>query len=363
MPPRRTTRKASVAPSADSPELETTSGRSHRSTTTKRKRTDAGLDTVVEPAEELKESENEEILPKPISRTRRATSRQASTVRGRSKAMTPRKVSVQSIAEENESIPSPPKRTKRQSAMTAAEDDEDEDEIPQSKPTRKAGGSKLTSRPAARAKKAPLVLDSDEDEDEYDKNANELSSEDEQPKRRARGVKASTRGTTKKTASTQAVRAKVKQEVVEGDLDIDVASEPDAEANGQSTTHGSKEIPEILDPTSVPTTDVDEQEVEELATPRAMRTGPRTDPTKLAPKKIEESDEEPERSLLDDLPLSTAKARLSSIPQQPEPEEPQGPKSRLVIHKMVLVNFKSYAGRQVIGPFHKVCDLCLVIAS
>ena len=39
----------------------------------------------------------------------------------------------------------------------------------------------------------------------------------------------------------------------------------------------------------------------------------------------------------------------------PPPEEPSGPKSRLMIHKMALVNFKSYAGRQVIGPFHKVC--------
>lgn len=28
---------------------------------------------------------------------------------------------------------------------------------------------------------------------------------------------------------------------------------------------------------------------------------------------------------------------------------------RLVMKKMVLTNFKSYAGRQVIGPFHKVC--------
>ncbi|KAJ7096401.1 RecF/RecN/SMC [Mycena epipterygia] len=38
---------------------------------------------------------------------------------------------------------------------------------------------------------------------------------------------------------------------------------------------------------------------------------------------------------------------------QPAVEEPTGPKSRLVIHKMALVNFKSYAGRQEIGPFHK----------
>ncbi|KAL4920968.1 hypothetical protein BDW62DRAFT_152897 [Aspergillus aurantiobrunneus] len=35
-----------------------------------------------------------------------------------------------------------------------------------------------------------------------------------------------------------------------------------------------------------------------------------------------------------------------------EPEEPQGPKSRLMITTLVLNNFKSYAGKQVVGPFH-----------
>ncbi|KAF9487486.1 RecF/RecN/SMC protein [Pleurotus eryngii] len=59
------------------------------------------------------------------------------------------------------------------------------------------------------------------------------------------------------------------------------------------------------------------------------------------------SDEEKEEvSLLEPQPIP------SSQPQVVE-EEPQGPKPRLVIHKLALVNFKSYAGRQVIGPFHK----------
>ena len=37
-----------------------------------------------------------------------------------------------------------------------------------------------------------------------------------------------------------------------------------------------------------------------------------------------------------------------------------GPKKRLVIKKMVLENFKSYAGAQHVGPFHKVrpCASC-----
>ncbi|KAK0555450.1 Structural maintenance of chromosomes protein 4 [Tilletia horrida] len=36
-----------------------------------------------------------------------------------------------------------------------------------------------------------------------------------------------------------------------------------------------------------------------------------------------------------------------------QPQGPPAPTTRLVIHKMVLRNFKSYAGAQTIGPFHK----------
>ena len=60
------------------------------------------------------------------------------------------------------------------------------------------------------------------------------------------------------------------------------------------------------------------------------------------------AEEEEERSLLE------PRVRPQTQSQQPPVEEVKGPKTRLVIHKMVLVNFKSYAGRQEIGPFHKV---------
>ena len=59
-----------------------------------------------------------------------------------------------------------------------------------------------------------------------------------------------------------------------------------------------------------------------------------------------------EKSLFDPLPMPGPSNLLRTIP-----EEPAGPKSRLVIHKMVLINFKSYAGRQEIGPFHKVINV------
>lgn len=36
----------------------------------------------------------------------------------------------------------------------------------------------------------------------------------------------------------------------------------------------------------------------------------------------------------------------------PQLEEPTGPKTRLMIQTLVLTNFKSYAGKQIVGPFH-----------
>lgn len=62
-----------------------------------------------------------------------------------------------------------------------------------------------------------------------------------------------------------------------------------------------------------------------------------------------------EKSLLDNLPTSPSKAKRPPLPL----EDLQGPRPRLVIHKLVLVNFKSYAGCQEIGPFHRVgCLQC-----
>lgn len=55
----------------------------------------------------------------------------------------------------------------------------------------------------------------------------------------------------------------------------------------------------------------------------------------------------------------------SAIPEDVQPQEQHGGSSssgegesygepRLVIREMVLENFKSYAGAQKVGPFHKV---------
>lgn len=52
-------------------------------------------------------------------------------------------------------------------------------------------------------------------------------------------------------------------------------------------------------------------------------------------------------------PQIAIRQRKFEMPSQAIEEE--GPKQRTVIVKLVLVNFKSYAGRQEVGPFHPVC--------
>ncbi|KAF7586951.1 hypothetical protein BBP40_007989 [Aspergillus hancockii] len=44
--------------------------------------------------------------------------------------------------------------------------------------------------------------------------------------------------------------------------------------------------------------------------------------------------------------------KARNLAPQTIPEEPSGPKSRMVIKTLILNNFKSYAGKQIVGPFH-----------
>lgn len=53
-------------------------------------------------------------------------------------------------------------------------------------------------------------------------------------------------------------------------------------------------------------------------------------------------------------PLKETIPLQENPPLQEADEESKKKQPRLVMKKMVLNNFKSYAGRQVIGPFHKV---------
>ncbi|KAI9691322.1 MAG: hypothetical protein M1820_009743 [Bogoriella megaspora] len=64
-------------------------------------------------------------------------------------------------------------------------------------------------------------------------------------------------------------------------------------------------------------------------------------------KKVEKVD--PKTTLLEKPMDIVVRTRNATIPKVQEPEVP---KSRMVITYLVLINFKSYAGRQEVGPFH-----------
>ncbi|OJA11458.1 hypothetical protein AZE42_08347 [Rhizopogon vesiculosus] len=52
--------------------------------------------------------------------------------------------------------------------------------------------------------------------------------------------------------------------------------------------------------------------------------------------------------------LLALRVKHPSLIQHAPPEEPSGPKPRLVIHKMVLINLNTYAGGQEVEPFHQL---------
>ncbi|KAJ6264659.1 hypothetical protein Dda_0808 [Drechslerella dactyloides] len=60
---------------------------------------------------------------------------------------------------------------------------------------------------------------------------------------------------------------------------------------------------------------------------------------------------QPPEAAVEQEPSSTATPKPPRVPTPP-PAEPPGPKPRIVITHLVMTNFKSYAGRQEVGPFH-----------
>ncbi|KAI8874522.1 hypothetical protein K501DRAFT_4695 [Backusella circina FSU 941] len=121
----------------------------------------------------------------------------------------------------------------------------------------------------------------------------------------------------------------------------------DPETSTDDITHNDnttqQDVPEE-DPefTDAPTELNDVNGTEDISTSQPQTT------TNAQPEE-EESSQPKAKSLNQDAQKSTQTNRAQTTPQEEEKQQ-----SRLVMKKMVLNNFKSYAGRQVIGPFHKV---------
>lgn len=370
MPPRRSSRAPSVAAEPAPAE----------SLPTKRKR-----GQTAEPAAEEKEN-----IAKPASRTRRSTSaKPPSTGVSNSRKSIRSKVSLPNVVEsenEDQSDAPPPVKKARPSVESREEEDvkaeEGEEESVAVKPRR-------GRRAASVAKAAPVEMDVDADAPSkpasrrtstrttnvstgsrtsigsaksggasgsaHPKEVEEDEDGEEEDVKPVKGRRAAAK-------PGQRATAKVVQSDDE-EAEASAASEYDEEEDVKPTRRGRKPKAPVNRKGKAPvkkatkTVTIEDSDSDTSAPPSAQPRAARKKVVEKAPTpEAEPEEEEEEQSLFEPAPPPSIPVP-STLPQIPE--EPAGPKSRLVIHKMALVNFKSYAGRQEIGPFHKVSPIVI----
>ncbi|KLO17202.1 hypothetical protein SCHPADRAFT_937236 [Schizopora paradoxa] len=209
-------------------------------------------------------------------------------------------------------------------------------------------------RQEAAAKEEEAIAES---EDEFVSAAEDVEDEeDEQPVRPPRrGSRAPSKPPSSKSKAVPR-GSRGKKTVDEETADEDVLPPPKSSSKGKARKATVKSNPPSRASVATLASEHEEPQdegtpapsdiAEDQPTPRAKRISTSEEPTQTMrtpvkpPKKapVEEEDEVEEHSLLDppDLP-SPGRPRVSALPPPP----------------MALVNFKSYAGRQIICPFHK----------
>lgn len=346
MPPRRATRSASA--SIPPEEKASTSRR-------KRGRSEVDGDATKETAEKLPSR-----ATKPPSATSRArTSARSKTVlKG-----------VPETEEEEQPVEDSPPPVKRRRGVAREEPAAVSDDTMQQDPPPRKGRSAAGSRaPANTSRTRTSVVVKDEDDDEVEEvpiQTRRSARSSVQPKPEPSSVVVPTEKPKRQPARSG------RKPVVVSDDDSDIVEIPAAEVaslksktrastSGKSNSRAgpSKAPVKQKSPSPVP---LPESEPEPEAEPELIHdhplgaqddepppTTPKPSPKKApAPPVVESDEEEPS------IERSPVRAPATQ-PPPPAPEEPEGPRPRLVIHKIALVNFKSYAGRQEIGPFHKV---------
>ncbi|KAG6856767.1 hypothetical protein H0H87_000945 [Tephrocybe sp. NHM501043] len=334
MPPRRSSRstKASIEPTEKPP------------LPAKRKR-----GQTADP-----EAEEHEGVAKPPSRARRSTSAQPSATAGRIRTSTRPRGSLPDVAEsgdEGEADSAPPVKKARPSLEPKEEEDSEfEEEKPKARRTalakrgkplttgRKPVSASSRSGRASRTAPAPAVEEEHGEEEEPP-----VSEEDVKPSVCSRR----TSGTRSTTSSSRAT-----PDVDEDDDNAMQTSDDEPQPKPKKTAAPKKAVKASRSRKAMLQTVQSDDEGSGIEEEPHMET--QGEPPAVTANHEEqeasavEEEEEEETSLFDPPPIPAP----SSLPQT-MPEEPAGPKARLVIHKMALVNFKSYAGRQEIGPFHK----------
>ena len=279
---------------------------------------------TVEPQPEEKEN-----VVKPPSRTRRSSrSSVAPTSRGRTASHNNASLPEVPESDHEEQSDSPPPKKARPSIDAIGNDETEADDgngnaDVQEKPNR--GKRKATGREVHHAG------DMEVDEEAPSRPSNRRTSA-----RKASGSK-----------SIDDAEVKAIETPSDGDEDDEV--KPTRKGRKTKVSAPRKPLKKAVPPVPVDESD----EVEPLPPPRSKSTSAKLQESRKASGKAvaesAEEEEEEERSLFEPPPMPPP-SRLT----QAVPEESSAPKARLVIHKLALVNFKSYAGRQEIGPFHKV---------
>lgn len=248
-----------------------------------------------------------------------------------------------------------------------AEEEEEEEEVVV-KPKARRGATKskapappapaATKRRSARQSMASVVsadAQEDDDGDEADEEEQEVQEEDEsevKPLSKGRGKKA----VAPKPASAGQRRKQAVETDSEDEEELQKALPQRGSAAGSSSSH--LPTPPQEDAPAVPSAPIIQDDrgnaAEDVEAVEASSDEDGDETIRLdASPSINDT---PTKATSSGTPLPTT---TPARPTQPRPSllatsaPPPGPKPRLTIHKLVLVNFKSYAGRQEIGPFHK----------
>ena len=342
MPPRRSTRSSTRL----STEPDSIQQPQKQPPSSKRKRSSVDNTDI----------DGQEDHSKPPSRTARRSSTKATSSVPASRASSRLKSAPPGPDGEDEDR-EPSRRTKRSRPSHELEDVREDNEEEDTKPTLASRTRRAVSKPVAPSTNG--TIDQDQivpTEDEPDEQVTaKPTSRTLSPPKYTNSSKPSTsrRGGRLSTSAALIVKAEPPDEpalenIDNGEIEVPATSR-------RKITKRSRKVKSLTPPQSVgkeDDTDIGEDASAivpngEVADVLADESTPVPSPKKLP---SNTSSVYEEKSLLDNLPTSPSKAKRPPLPL----EDLQGPKPRLVIHKLVLVNFKSYAGCQEIGPFHRV---------
>ncbi|KAJ4412683.1 Structural maintenance of chromosomes protein 4 [Didymella pomorum] len=283
----------------------------------------------ITPAPEVSDNEEEEFTPAPAPlKTGRGRGRPRKSVAPAAEASTP---------EEATETAAPKKRGRPKRTTEVIEEPTQTETPPESSPQ-----STVPVRPAPkkRGRKPKVSVEKhnqDEVVSEYEEKDVSMTPAPE--------IEPSEAGdSTPRAAQTLAVEEETPQAstaVKRQRIEVRVKSEPTEDNIIQSTV---EEETVVAEPESVAEVNIPDMTLKPSETPDAVTSSQPPPPTPKVVEKINANHTVLERPM--DI---VAKRRAAGVPLS---QEPAPPKQRTVITWLVLTNFKSYAGRQEVGPFH-----------